>query len=242
METLIEEEVNPKKRKRRNRGKENVQRKRAQNLEEEHARIAELRQQEMERRSCDIDEGAITPVLFNTSLRYPNNDNVMSDLTKDFYLEHKSSNHYLEVRSGKSIANPKGNNGQKSVWSKRTIPAQTLVCPYVGVKSDSYKFRDRYVVQVDKDVYISACDVMYDVGYLLYMDDGVHSKVPCPMNYGRYINTISLRNRKQYNSLEFNCVLELDENGYDEVWVRSNRSIPVGTELLIDYGKNFIVK
>lgn len=241
MNSPAEENSSSRKRKRSQRGKVSKQNKRARQLVNYHEEIVKRRTKEMDRRDTKVFTKPLTPILHETYSKYSPNTNKVSECTKQFYSEHLGMNKYVEVRGGKSIANPRGTNKQRSVWAKMDIPKDTYICPYVGEVSNIYKPRDRYVASVFEDIYISARNVMYDVGYMLYMEHGINSEIACVENFGRYINTINKHNRQQSEMYEYNCIFEMEDDGYDEMWVKAKKLIPANTELIVDYGKDFVV-
>mmetsp|Transcript_11967 Transcript_11967/g.22144 ORF Transcript_11967/g.22144 Transcript_11967/m.22144 type:complete len:290 (+) Transcript_11967:1926-2795(+) len=167
----------------------------------------------------------------------------VSDETMNFYYENWGDNQHLEVRESSNVSNPEGKpGGGKGVFAKKKIPAGTRVCPYVGThqrKPCPAVEECQYDLRMDKDLYICGRDVLYDVGYLMAANQERHqafikSKLPCPPNYGRFLNTATAGS-------ENNCQFELVGDGLDVMFISTTRDVVAGEELLVDYGEWFTI-
>ena len=179
--------------------------------------------------------------------------------TLNWYRERCGVNEYLEVRRSKNIANPLGiSDGQAGVFAKQDIYPKAWLCPYVGILKGKVPgepahrhnppkgYQSCYKIEAEMNgrVTADAKDLLYDVGYVSTRIPEV-DKLPCPPNFARCINSISVDNVSRINgySLDrgrydrrFNVNLEFDPCGRMEVWVKSTRYIRAGEEILVDYG------
>jgi len=107
--------------------------------------------------------------------------------------------------------------------------------------------RSRYVLEVDRRTWIDASKQKYDAAYILAkFADVVDIVDHCvtPLNYARYINTLTSSDPAQAEMLshsrvyEYNVDFEVSEST-GEVWVVANRNIRVGEEIVADYSSNY---
>ena len=235
---MTQESITKKRRRRSSKGCTKL--KQAQRSEEFLARVFKLREKDVLKRTPDSSVTAKTvPFLGVLSQGAYDFRGMINPFVDSFYALHRGDNQYLEVRSGVNVANPLGSNGQKGVFTKCNVFAGTTLCPYVG-KQKEHHGSSQYSMYLDNNSYIDAHSVEFDMGYFLYTDHQLKTQAPCPPNYGRYVNSIREDDPGQ-SHLYFNAVLEPDEQGFDEVWVIALTDIPAGTEVLVDYGSDFVV-
>jgi len=156
------------------------------------------------------------------------------------------SNCYLAVRGAPNIANPFGLNDHKGVFARVKLPRGLKVCPYVGVLKDKKpKKGNQYALRIDKDKYIDATHVLYDIGYLLHDPDYEGSLLDhpgrCPPNYGRYVNGIGTEPLDMLH-YSVNCEFIACDTGHDEMWLYTTQIIEEGQELILDYGDEFVIR
>ena len=133
---------------------------------------------------------------------------------------------------------------QRGVVCTKEIGRGRLICHYVGKLCEGpVPCGCKYAYAVSKDEYIDATHVVYDYGYIAAnelhnpLDD--YSKHDIAWNYGRFINTVP--GVSDYMDKRFNCYFQLDPCGFPVVRIYSSRTIHPGEELLICYGKSFVV-
>lgn len=161
-----------------------------------------------------------------------------------FYEEHGSRNQLIRVSDEVNVSNLEGKEGGgKGVFAICDIAADTRLCPYVG---------DQRCVPCDADVHCQYClrlytglvvcarEHLYDQGYLMALDtSSTHGSVKlpfrCPDNYGRYFNTIFGETAES----DFNCMFEIVNDGFDAMFIHTQRAVKAGEELLVDYGGAF---
>lgn len=193
-------------------------------------------QRSIDRRSRDIevrcpegDEGCrVVPYLH--SMSSTGSVDVCPDVI-EFYKYHGTCNRWVVVSNGISIANKNGIGTEKSLVAKVDIPVDTRVCPYSGELYEGEPRTGRYRMRLSNNSYIDAEYDTHDVGYLYC--NSISTSGTNPFNYGRYCNTVYKKDRKL--GYELNCRFELDESGYDVVWIVTTAPIAVGQELLVDY-------
>ena len=167
----------------------------------------------------DFDESGIVPKYGFGIWGTAHKDN-FSKHAMDFYEDNFLQNRWLVVSEGPNVSNLEGKpGGGFGVFAKKSIPAGTRLCPYVGHKIWPENVRHhpkdcQYDLRVDEQLYICAKDVPYDIGYLMvcqHIEDsldisdwardrrwrghdlgwhGVKRTSPCPRNFGRYINSL----------------------------------------------------
>jgi hypothetical protein len=166
----------------------------------------------------------------------------------EFYHSHAFGNKWLEVSDRKNVSNPTGaKGGGKGVFAKKEIPPNTLLCPYVGRVFICACHGDEpclYDLKVHDSYYICAREEKVDTVYFNITDvetyngyKGNHTDSPSEPNYGRYFNTV-----KEGQGGAFNCSFEPDVDGYEVIFIwTGDRVVNAGEELLVDYGKSFVV-
>lgn len=167
----------------------------------------------------------------------------VSEETMDFYYQNWCDNQYLEVRESANVSNPTGKpGGGKGVFAKKHISAGTRVCPYVGQhrpKPCAAELGCQYDLRLEKGFFICGRETLYDIGYLMSANQERHqafitSELPCPPNYGRFMNTASA-------GLTNNCQFELAGDGLDAMFITTSQVVEEGAELLVDYGEWFTI-
>ena len=167
----------------------------------------------------------------------------VSKETMNFYFKNWRDNQRLEVRESCNVSNPDGRSGGgKGVFAQKLIPAGTRVCPYVGqhqAKPCPSAMKCQYDLRLEKGFYICGRETLYDVGYLMAAHQERHqafitSELPCPPNYGRFVNTAT-------GSLVNNCKFELAGDGLDAMFITTVQAVEKGEELLVDYGEWFTI-
>lgn len=170
-----------------------------------------------------------------------------SPQTLDFYRDHGVVNKWLRVSEESNASNPDGKvGGGKGVFATCNIPDRTRICPYVGAQTCSpcdVDERCQYCLQLYKGCIVCARNTLLDIGYLAKGDTERSGgtlctlAAPAPPNYGRYFNTLL----GERDELEFNCMFEIVDDGYDAMFIHTTRDIVAGEELLIDYGNLFTI-
>lgn len=162
-----------------------------------------------------------------------------------FYRSHsnRGDTNLLVVSDSDNVSNPTGEpGGGSAVFANLDIAAGKLLCPYLGVLQESPCPAEEgccYDLRAGPGQVLCARDVKYDIGYLREYgrrrkEGAVQAAVPCPPNYGRYMNTHADRSA-------CNCYFEPFSDGKVGMFVYASRKIYAGQELLVDYGDSFEV-
>ena len=135
------------------------------------------------------------------------------------------------------------------VFAITDIKKGEIVCVYVAERKGrrcNPELNCIYDLQFSDDCFMCARDVKYDHGYhqhnitLNWRNENplVTYKGKAEPNYARYLNTVALDQRKQY---DFNVEFQGVTDGTEGILVVAKEDILAGQELLVDYGTEFTI-
>ena len=127
---------------------------------------------------------SVSPFLFTSAKgsRRLEHQQQISEEVEEFYRKHGRCNQLVEVSSGINIANKRGDNEEKGVFSLCPIPDGTRICPYVGEVYQKQPRTGKFIMEISSDVFVDAEHDPYDVGYLYFLDPELSKGLHNPPN------------------------------------------------------------